>query len=95
MEVVPDGGLEEKLNLGRPLRVKLGLDPSRPDLTLGRAVVLRKLRQFQDAGHTAVLIIGDFTARVGDPSGSSDTRPMLSQEEVAANADDLLDQSGR
>ena len=70
VELVPDGGLEEKLKLGRPLRVKLGVDPSRPDLTLGHTVVLRKLRQFQDAGHTAVLIIGDFTARIGDPSGT-------------------------
>ncbi len=76
-EIVPEGGLEEKLALGRPLRVKLGVDPSRPDLTLGHTVVLRKLRQFQDAGHVAVLIIGDFTARIGDPSGTSETRPML------------------
>ena len=68
-EVVPEGGLEEKLALGRPLRVKLGLDPTASDVTLGWAVVLRKLRQFQDAGHIAVLIVGDFTARVGDPSG--------------------------
>ena len=66
----PSDGLEEKLALGRPLRVKLGIDPTAPDLTLGHAVVLRKLRQFQDAGHVAVLIVGDFTARVGDPSGS-------------------------
>ncbi len=86
VDLVPDRGLEEKLKLGRPLRVKLGVDPSRPDLTLGHTVVLRKLRQFQDAGHTAILIIGDFTARIGDPSGRSDTRPMLTEEEVAANA---------
>jgi tyrosyl-tRNA synthetase len=69
VDLVPKGGLEERLSGGRPLRVKLGVDPSRPDLTLGHAVVLRKLRQFQDAGHVAVLIIGDFTARIGDPSG--------------------------
>jgi tyrosyl-tRNA synthetase len=94
-EVVPLGGLEEKLALGRPLRVKLGVDPSRPDLTLGHAVVLRKLRQFQDAGHLAVLIIGDFTARIGDPSGNSETRPMLSAEEVDANAATYLGQAGR
>src|SRR6476619_6130166 len=62
---------------GRPLRVKLGIDPSRPDLHLGHAVVLRTLRQFQELGHTAVLIIGDFTGRVGDPSGQSETRPFL------------------
>jgi tyrosyl-tRNA synthetase len=94
-EIVPPGGLEEKLALGRPLRVKLGVDPSRPDLTLGHTVVLRKLRQFQDAGHIAVLIIGDFTARIGDPSGLSDTRPMLTPEEVEANATTYLDQAGK
>ena len=81
-DIVPEGGLEAKLALGRPLRVKLGVDPSRPDLTLGHTVVLRKLRQFQDAGHTAILIVGDFTARIGDPSGRSDTRPMLTEQEV-------------
>ena len=91
-EVVPGGGLEEKLALGRPLRVKLGLDPTASDVTLGWAVVLRKLRQFQDAGHTAVLIVGDFTARVGDPSGTSETRPRLEKDVVQAFADRLLDQ---
>ncbi len=91
-EVVPEGGLEEKLGLGRPLRVKLGLDPTASDVTLGWAVVLRKLRQFQDAGHIAVLIVGDFTARVGDPSGKSETRPRLEKEVVQAFADRLLDQ---
>jgi tyrosyl-tRNA synthetase len=95
VDLVPAGGLEEKLALGRPLRVKLGVDPSRPDLTLGHSVVLRKLRQFQDAGHTAVLIVGDFTARIGDPSGRSDTRQMLSEDEVAANARTYLAQAGR
>lgn len=94
-EIVPAGGLEEKLALGRPLRVKLGVDPSRPDLTLGHAVVLRKLRQFQDAGHVAVLIIGDFTGRIGDPSGLSETRPMLSADEVEANGRTYLEQAGR
>ena len=93
--IVPDGGLEAKLELGRPLRVKLGVDPSRPDLTLGHAVVLRKLRQFQDAGHTAILIVGDFTARIGDPSGRSDTRPMLTEQEVSDNARTYLEQAGR
>jgi tyrosyl-tRNA synthetase len=93
-EVVPEGGLEEKLALGRPLRVKLGLDPTAADVTLGWAVVLRKLRQFQDAGHIAVLIVGDFTARVGDPSGKSDTRPRLEKEAVQAYADRLLEQFG-
>src|SRR5436309_3897301 len=85
-EVVPEDGLEEKLALGRPLRVKLGLDPTAADVTLGWAVVLRKLRQFQDAGHIAVLIVGDFTARVGDPSGRSETRPRLERETVAGYA---------
>jgi len=95
VDLVPKGGLEERLERGRPLRVKLGVDPSRPDLTLGHAVVLRKLRQFQDAGHVAVLIIGDFTARIGDPSGRSETRPMLTEEEIRANADTYLEQAGK
>ena len=91
-EIAPEGGLVEKLSLGRPLRVKLGLDPTAPVVTLGWAVVLRKLREFQDAGHQAVLIVGDFTARVGDPSGRSSTRPTLSKEQVDAFADRLLSQ---
>jgi tyrosyl-tRNA synthetase len=91
-EVVPAEELERKLGLGRPLRVKLGLDPTAPVVTLGWAVVLHKLRQFQDAGHVAVLIVGDFTARVGDPSGKAETRPRLSKDEVQGNADRLLDQ---
>jgi tyrosyl-tRNA synthetase len=91
-DVVPADGLREKLELGRPLRVKLGVDPTAPAVTLGWAVVLRKLRQFQDAGHTVVLILGDFTARVGDPSGKSETRPRLSKEQVDGYADTLLDQ---
>jgi tyrosyl-tRNA synthetase len=91
-EVVPEDGLREKLALGRPLRVKLGLDPTAADVTLGWAVVLRKLRQFQDAGHVAVLIVGDFTARVGDPSGKSETRPRLSKDVVLGYADRLLGQ---
>jgi tyrosyl-tRNA synthetase len=91
-EVVPAGELDRKLALGRPLRVKLGLDPTAPVVTLGWAVVLHKLRQFQDAGHQAVLIVGDFTARVGDPSGKTETRPRLAKEEVRGYADRLLDQ---
>lgn len=90
-EVVPADGLQRKLDLGRPLRVKLGLDPTAPVVTLGWAVVLRKLRQFQDAGHVPVLIVGDFTARVGDPSGRTDARPRLSKEEVRGYTDRLLD----
>ena len=91
-EIVPEGGLEEKLALGRPLRVKLGLDPTASDVTLGWAVVLHKLRQFQDAGHIAVLIVGDFTARVGDPSGKSETRPRLDKDVVRAFAEHMLEQ---
>src|SRR4029453_12993209 len=91
-EVVPAEELERKLTLGRPLRVKLGLDPTAPVVTLGWAVVLHKLRQFQDAGHTAVLIVGDFTAQVGDPSGKTETRPRLSEEEVRGYVERLLDQ---
>ena len=91
-EVVPAEELERKLSLGRPLRVKLGLDPTAPVVTLGWAVVLHKLRQFQEAGHTAVLIVGDFTAQVGDPSGKTETRPRLSEEEVRGHAERLLDQ---
>lgn len=93
-EVIPPGGLELKLAAGRPLRVKLGIDPSRPDLHLGHAVVLRKLRHFQDAGHVAILILGDFTGRVGDPSGQSETRPFLSEEEIEENARTYLEQAG-
>lgn len=94
-EVVPAEELERKLTLGRPLRVKLGLDPTAPVVTLGWAVVLHKLRQFQDAGHAAVLIVGDFTAQVGDPSGKTETRPRLSQDEVRGYAERLLDQFWR
>jgi tyrosyl-tRNA synthetase len=97
-EVVPENELRTKLEEvereGRPLRAKLGIDPSRPDLTLGHTVVLRKLRQFQDLGHTAVLIIGDFTGLVGDPSGQSETRPMLTPEEMDDNARTYFEQAG-
>jgi tyrosyl-tRNA synthetase len=93
VDCLPPGELERKLALGRPLRVKLGVDPTAPDIHLGHAVVLGKLREFQDAGHTAVLIIGDWTARVGDPSGRTSTRPMLSAEEIEANARTYRDQA--
>ena len=93
-EIIPTEALEAKLALGRPLRVKFGIDPSRPDLTLGHSVVLRKLQRFQEAGHEAVLIVGDFTGRVGDPSGRSNTRPMLSAEEADENARTYLEQAG-
>jgi tyrosyl-tRNA synthetase len=90
VDSLPDGALADKLALarteGRRLRVKLGIDPTAPDIHLGHAVVLRKLREFQDAGHRVLLIIGDYTARIGDPSGRSSERPILSVEEIEANA---------
>ncbi len=95
--IVPEGELEEKLRAsmqsGEPLRVKLGVDPSTSDLHLGHAVVLRKMRQFQDLGHKVVLIIGDFTATIGDPSGRSKTRPQLSLEETRRNGETYLAQA--
>ena len=95
VETLPAGALEARLAAGRPLRVKLGLDPTASDLHLGHTVVLQKLREFQDAGHTVVLIVGDYTARVGDPSGRSATRPVLSGEEIDANAQTYVDQAGK
>jgi tyrosyl-tRNA synthetase len=86
VDVLPAGRLEEQLAAGRPLRVKLGIDPTTPDIHLGHTVVLEKLREFQQAGHRVVLIVGDFTARVGDPSGRSAQRPLPSPEEIEANA---------
>ncbi len=94
-DCLPAGGLEAKLRTDRPLRVKLGIDPTAPDIHLGHTVVLGKLREFQDLGHTVVLIIGDYTARVGDPSGRSATRPVLSGEEIDANARSFQDQALR
>lgn len=87
VDLVSADELRKKLSLGRPLRVKLGVDPTSPDLHLGHTVVLNKLRAFQDLGHTGVLIIGDFTARVGDPSGKDETRPVLSPEAIRKNAE--------
>jgi tyrosyl-tRNA synthetase len=95
VDCLPAGGLERKLATGRPLRVKLGLDPTAPDVHLGHTVVLRKLREFQDLGHVVVLIIGDYTARVGDPSGRSSTRPVLSGEQIDANARTYIDQAAK
>jgi tyrosyl-tRNA synthetase len=86
VDCLPQGELERKLDAGRPLRVKLGIDPTAPDIHLGFTVVLQKLREFQDLGHTVVLIVGDYTARVGDPSGRSSTRPVLAPSEIDANA---------
>lgn len=87
--------LRERLQTGKRLRVKLGMDPTAPDLTLGHTVVLRKLRQFQDLGHKAVLIIGDYTAMIGDPTGRSKTRPTLTKEEIDTNARTYLRQAGK
>lgn len=87
--------LGAKLAVGRPLRIKLGLDPTAPDIHLGHVVQLRKLRQFQDMGHKAVLIIGDYTARIGDPSGQDITRPILDKATITANAATYLEQAGR
>ena len=95
IETLPAGALEALLATGRPLRVKLGLDPTASDLHLGHTVVLQKLREFQDLGHTVVLIVGDYTARVGDPSGRSATRPLLSGEEIDAHARTYVAQAGK
>jgi tyrosyl-tRNA synthetase len=93
VDCLPEGGLERKLAEGRPLRVKLGVDPTAADIHLGHTVVLQKLREFQELGHTVVLIIGDYTARVGDPSGRSTLRPELSGEEIEANARTYTEQA--
>jgi tyrosyl-tRNA synthetase len=91
-EIIPEDEFVAALRSGRRLRLKLGLDPSAPDLTLGHAVVLRKLRHLQELGHQVVLIVGDWTARIGDPSGQSQTRPMLTAEQVRENAETYLRQ---
>lgn len=93
VDVLPAGGLEAKLALGRPLRVKLGIDVTSPDIHIGRAIPLQRMRAFQDAGHLGVLIIGDYTTRIGDPSGRSAERPVLSDEEIERNAQTYLDQA--
>jgi len=92
-QIISEDELREKLAGGRPLRVKLGVDPTSPDIHLGHSIVLRKLRQFQDLGHQAVLIIGDFTGMIGDPSGRSATRPQLTHKEIMANAATYRDQA--
>jgi tyrosyl-tRNA synthetase len=93
VDVLPEGGLEAKLALGRPLRVKLGIDVTSPDIHIGRAIPLQRMRAFQDEGHTGVLIIGDYTTRIGDPSGRSAERPILSDAEIDANAKTYLEQA--
>jgi tyrosyl-tRNA synthetase len=92
-QIINESELREKLALGRPLRVKLGVDPTTADIHLGHTLALRKLRQFQDLGHRAILIIGDFTGMIGDPSGRSVTRPHLTHQEVIANAETYRDQA--
>ena len=93
VDALPEGELERRLAGDRPLRVKLGVDPTTPDIHLGHTVVLRKLREFQDLGHTVVLIVGDYTARVGDPSGRSATRPRVDSEEIDRNAETYQEQA--
>jgi tyrosyl-tRNA synthetase len=99
VEIYSEAELKEKLieaaKTGRQLRIKLGLDPTSPDIHLGHTVVLRKMRQFQDLGHKAVLIIGDYTARIGDPSGQNTTRPMLTSEQIEQNAKTYFEQAGK
>ena len=85
-EILPDGGLEEKLKLGRPLNIKVGFDPTAPDLHVGHTAVINKMRQFQEFGHNVVFLIGDFTGMIGDPSGRNATRPPLTPEEIKENA---------
>lgn len=91
--IIGEEALAERLQAGKTLKVKLGVDPTRPDLTFGHLVVFNKLRQFQELGHQAILIIGDYTTRVGDPSGRSETRPVLSEAEIEENAATYLDQA--
>jgi tyrosyl-tRNA synthetase len=93
VDALPEGELERQLSKGRPLRVKLGVDPTTPDIHLGHTVVLRKLREFQDLGHRVVLIVGDYTGRVGDPSGRSAMRPFVDPAEIDANAQTYQEQA--
>src|SRR3954449_67561 len=95
VDVLPAGGLEAKLKLGRPLRVKLGIDVTSPDIHIGRAIPLQRMRAFQDAGHVGVLIVGDYTTRIGDPSGRSEKRPMLDPAVIDANAQRYFDAATR
>lgn len=92
-QIVPEADLRKKLEKGEPLNIKLGVDPTSPDLHLGHAVPLRKMRQFQDLGHKVTLIIGNGTALIGDPSGKNSTRPQLSQEQIEANAETYVSQA--
>jgi tyrosyl-tRNA synthetase len=93
VDLLPEGGLEAKLKLGRPLRVKLGIDVTSPDIHVGRGIPLQRMRAFQDAGHVGVLIVGDYTTRIGDPSGRSAERPILTDEEIDRNARTYVEQA--
>src|SRR5918994_3302565 len=93
VDVLPAGGLEQKLKLGRPLRIKLGIDVTSPDIHVGRGIPLQRMRAFQDAGHIGVLIVGDYTTRIGDPSGRSSERPILSDEEIDRDARTYVEQA--
>jgi tyrosyl-tRNA synthetase len=95
VDVLPQGELERKLALGRPLRVKLGIDVTAPDVTLGHAIPLQRMRAFQDAGHIGVLIVGDYTTRIGDPSGRSAERPILDEAEIDRNAQTYFEQASK
>jgi tyrosyl-tRNA synthetase len=95
VEIIEKNSLEKKLKSGKKLRIKLGADPTSPDLHLGHIIVLDKLREFQDLGHTIIFLIGDYTARVGDPSGKSKTRPILSEKDIEKNAKTYFDQVGK
>src|SRR5262245_16957370 len=93
VDVLPEGGLEAKLALGRPLRVKLGIDVTTPDVTLGTGVPLQRMAAFQREGHVGVLIVGDYTTRIGDPSGRSASRPVLSGDDIDRNAKRYFEQA--
>ncbi|HEY7380731.1 MAG TPA: tyrosine--tRNA ligase [Gaiella sp.] len=93
VDLLPAGGLEQKLKLGRPLRVKLGIDVTSPDIHVGRAIPLQRMRAFQDEGHVGVLIVGDYTTRIGDPSGRSSERPILAADEIDRNAQTYVEQA--
>jgi tyrosyl-tRNA synthetase len=94
-QIIGQDELEKALSGTRKLRIKFGVDPTRPDIHIGHAVVLRQLRQFQDLGHTVIFLIGDYTTKIGDPSGKSKTRPVLDDAEIASNAKTYLDQVGQ
>jgi tyrosyl-tRNA synthetase len=95
VDVLPAGGLEEKLKPGRPLRVKLGIDVTAPEVTIGNGIHLQRMRAFQDAGHVGVLIVGDYTTRIGDPSGRSSERPMLEPEQIDRMAQAYFENASR